>query len=139
MFTYQCLVLPLQHCLRLRIASLVLQISFPDSVKRTCNPEETRHFNLGDLWDSFDECSAYGIGVPLMLNGDESVVQYYVPYLSALQLYRAPGVWSYIETSPPNLRVPLVDKVCSWKIAYPQNPDFAKIMQCMASRITIAN
>jgi len=106
--------------------------SFPDSVKRTCNPEETRHFNLGDLWDSFDECSAYGIGVPLMLDGDESVVQYYVPYLSALQLYRArqpryhqaeedkPGVWSYIETSPPNCRVPLVDKIADLSADFEQ-------------------
>lgn len=60
------------------------------SQKRCANPEETLYFNLGDLWDSFDEWSAYGAGVPLVLNGDESVVQYYVPYLSALQLYTRP-------------------------------------------------
>lgn len=29
--------------------------------------------------------------MPLTLNGDESVVQYYVPYLSALQLYTVPS------------------------------------------------
>ncbi|KAF3773380.1 hypothetical protein EJ110_NYTH55434 [Nymphaea thermarum] len=44
-------------------------------------------FMLGDLWASFKEWSAYGAGVPLVLNGSDSVVQYYVPYLSAIQLY----------------------------------------------------
>ncbi|KAH7676504.1 hypothetical protein IHE45_07G020800 [Dioscorea alata] len=53
------------------------------------------YFNLEDLWESFAEWSAYGAGVPLVLNGRDSVVQYYVPYLSALQIYvdssRCPG------------------------------------------------
>ncbi|XP_031499738.1 uncharacterized protein LOC116264006 [Nymphaea colorata] len=44
-------------------------------------------FTLGDLWESFKEWSAYGAGVPLVLNGSDSVVQYYVPYLSAIQIY----------------------------------------------------
>jgi hypothetical protein len=69
-----------------------LQSSLRDSSqKRWCNPEVTPYFNLGDLWDSFDEWSAYGAGVHLTLNGDESVVQYYVPYLSAIQLYTVPS------------------------------------------------
>lgn len=45
------------------------------------------YFVLGDLWDSFKEWSAYGAGVPLILNDSDSVVQYYVPYLSGIQLY----------------------------------------------------
>ncbi|XP_042422214.1 uncharacterized protein LOC122009955 [Zingiber officinale] len=45
------------------------------------------YFCLGDLWENFKEWSAYGAGVPLELNGTDSVVQYYVPYLSAVQLY----------------------------------------------------
>ncbi|KAJ1398329.1 hypothetical protein SESBI_31169 [Sesbania bispinosa] len=45
------------------------------------------YFVLGDLWESFREWSAYGAGVPLVLNGNESVVQYYVPYLSGIQIY----------------------------------------------------
>lgn len=45
------------------------------------------YFVLGDLWESFKEWSAYGAGVPLLLNGSDSVVQYYVPYLSGIQLY----------------------------------------------------
>ncbi|XP_052149247.1 uncharacterized protein LOC127767824 isoform X2 [Oryza glaberrima] len=45
-------------------------------------------FSLGDLWDGFRESSAYGIAVPIVLNGcSDGVVQYYVPYLSAIQLY----------------------------------------------------
>ncbi|KAG2400049.1 BTB/POZ domain-containing protein [Vigna angularis] len=37
--------------------------------------------------ESFKEWSAYGAGVPLVLDQRQSVVQYYVPYLSAIQLY----------------------------------------------------
>lgn len=68
-----------------------LQSCLKASQKRCFNPEVTPFFNLADLWDSFDEWSAYGAGVPLVLNGEESVVQYYVPYLSALQLYTLPS------------------------------------------------
>lgn len=46
-----------------------------------------RYFDLGDLWESFKEWSAYGAGVPLVLNGSDAVIQYYVPYLSGIQLY----------------------------------------------------
>ncbi|KAG2640990.1 uncharacterized protein LOC120666496 isoform X2 [Panicum virgatum] len=49
------------------------------------------YFCLGDLWEAFKEWSFYGAGVPLVLNGRESVVQYYVPYLSAIQLYADPS------------------------------------------------
>lgn len=49
--------------------------------------ESCPYFILGDLWESFKEWSAYGAGVPLVLNGGDSVVQYYVPYLSGIQLY----------------------------------------------------
>ncbi|CAL9065800.1 uncharacterized protein LOC135605293 isoform X1 [Musa acuminata AAA Group] len=55
------------------------------------------YFCLGDLWESFKEWSAYGAGVPLVLNGSDSVVQYYVPYLSAIQLY--------VDTSSATLRL----------------------------------
>ncbi|XP_038984727.1 uncharacterized protein LOC103720972 [Phoenix dactylifera] len=54
---------------------------------RTCDVEFRPYFALGDLWESFKEWSAYGAGVPLVLNGSDSVVQYYVPYLSGIQLY----------------------------------------------------
>lgn len=49
------------------------------------------YFILGDLWESFKEWSAYGAGVPLVLNESDSVVQYYVPYLSGIQLYIDPS------------------------------------------------
>ncbi|OIW04832.1 hypothetical protein TanjilG_13680 [Lupinus angustifolius] len=56
----------------------------------TCNVEFQPYFVLGDLWESFREWSAYGAGVPLVVNDNDSVVQYYVPYLSAIQIYGAP-------------------------------------------------
>ncbi|CAH2078920.1 unnamed protein product [Thlaspi arvense] len=58
---------------------------------RTREPEYCPYFLLNDLWDSFEEWSAYGVGVPLLLNGIDSVVQYYVPYLSGIQLYEDPS------------------------------------------------
>ncbi|XP_061373821.1 uncharacterized protein LOC133316123 [Gastrolobium bilobum] len=54
---------------------------------KTCDVEYQSYFTLNDLWESFKEWSAYGAGVPLLLDQSESVVQYYVPYLSAIQLY----------------------------------------------------
>lgn len=54
---------------------------------KTCDVEYQTYFTLDDLWDSFVEWSAYGVGVPLVLNGSYCVVQYYVPYLSGIQLY----------------------------------------------------
>ncbi|KAJ0253442.1 hypothetical protein HA466_0111300 [Hirschfeldia incana] len=50
------------------------------------------YFVLGDVWESFAEWSAYGTGVPLSLNNNNNsckdrVIQYYVPSLSAIQLY----------------------------------------------------
>ncbi|XP_027340898.1 uncharacterized protein LOC113854207 [Abrus precatorius] len=54
---------------------------------KTCDVEYQSYFTLNDLWESFKEWSAYGAGVPLLLGQSESVVQYYVPYLSAIQLY----------------------------------------------------
>ncbi|CAB4295669.1 unnamed protein product [Prunus armeniaca] len=53
----------------------------------TCDVEFQPYFVLGDLWESFKEWSAYGAGVPLILNDSDSVVQYYVPYLSGIQIY----------------------------------------------------
>ncbi|KAM7277498.1 hypothetical protein ACFE04_019364 [Oxalis oulophora] len=44
-------------------------------------------FALGDLWESYSEWSAYGAGVPLNINGSDSVTQYYVPFLSGMQIY----------------------------------------------------
>lgn len=90
------------------------------------------YFVLGDLWKSFHEWSAYGVGVPLELKGN-NVVQYYVPYLSGLQLYTKPTtlkstrmsgmppsdsntqgkprlVYQFIEHRSPYTRDPLADK-----------------------------
>ncbi|PKA46430.1 hypothetical protein AXF42_Ash012562 [Apostasia shenzhenica] len=45
------------------------------------------YFNLADLWSLYHEWSAYGAGVPILFPGGETVLQYYVPYLSAIQIY----------------------------------------------------
>lgn len=58
------------------------------------------YFVLGHVWESFAEWSAYGTGVPLNLNSNSSnnnkdrVFQYYVPSLSAIQIYADPDALS---------------------------------------------
>ncbi|KAI3449435.1 hypothetical protein Pfo_006100 [Paulownia fortunei] len=54
-------------------------------------------FYLEDLWESFNEWSVYGAGVPLLLNGKDPIEQYYVPFLSGIQLY--------IDPSKPSTRL----------------------------------
>ncbi|CAN7003983.1 unnamed protein product [Brassica oleracea var. botrytis] len=54
---------------------------------KTSESESNSYFVLEDLWESFAEWSAYGAGVPLHMDGSDSTVQYYVPYLSGIQLY----------------------------------------------------
>ncbi|KAL4190976.1 hypothetical protein AMTRI_Chr07g78520 [Amborella trichopoda] len=56
----------------------------------TCNMDYQPFFTLGYLREVyFKEWSVYGTGVPLVLNAYEPVpvVQYYIPYHSANQLY----------------------------------------------------
>ncbi|KAJ0989191.1 hypothetical protein J5N97_007547 [Dioscorea zingiberensis] len=67
---------------------------------RTCDVEFRPYFALADLWESFKEWSAYGAGVPLLLNGTDSVIQYYVPYLSGIQLYSESGSPSSSSSRP---------------------------------------
>ncbi|MED6154956.1 hypothetical protein PIB30_001097 [Stylosanthes scabra] len=49
--------------------------------------ERMEYFSLRDLWNRYDEWSAYGAGVPIILPNSETLVQYYVPYLSAIQIF----------------------------------------------------
>ncbi|KAL2341718.1 hypothetical protein Fmac_009658 [Flemingia macrophylla] len=67
---------------------------FPVSSKRrwkTAEEEWHAYYVLGDLWESFKEWSAYGVGVPLVLDGNECVTQYYNVSLSSIQLYVHPS------------------------------------------------
>ncbi|KAF3438429.1 hypothetical protein FNV43_RR21191 [Rhamnella rubrinervis] len=56
--------------------------------------DKVDYFTLGDLWDCYGEWSAYGVGTPVVLNSGETVSQYYVPYLSAIQIYSNKSVVS---------------------------------------------
>ncbi|KAM1010024.1 hypothetical protein FF1_045392 [Malus domestica] len=49
--------------------------------------EKVEYFTLSDLWNCYDEWSAYGAGVPIAMDSGETLVQYYVPYLSAIQIF----------------------------------------------------
>ncbi|KAK4787706.1 hypothetical protein SAY86_011539 [Trapa natans] len=76
------------------------------SLNRLWHPwerEKIEYFTLGDLWRCFDEWSAYGAGVPIVLSTGESLVQYYVPYLSAIQIF--------ISSSSLNILREVIDPV----------------------------
>lgn len=51
------------------------------------NKNCVEYFTLSDLWDSLYEWSAYGASTNVALPNGETVVQYFAPYLSAIQLY----------------------------------------------------
>ncbi|KAI3824704.1 hypothetical protein L1987_06173 [Smallanthus sonchifolius] len=65
--------------------------------------QRVEFFTLGDLWNCFDEWSAYGTGVPIDVdrnfgNGEDgTIVQYYVPYLSAIQIYTSNSSLNYLR------------------------------------------
>ncbi|KAJ8899058.1 hypothetical protein K2173_010211 [Erythroxylum novogranatense] len=54
---------------------------------RTREADRQPYFCLRELWESFYEWSVCGVGVPLLLNGSDTLKQYYVPSLSGIQLY----------------------------------------------------
>ncbi|ESQ35302.1 hypothetical protein EUTSA_v10008018mg [Eutrema salsugineum] len=72
--------------------------------RRGSDVELQPYFVLGDVWDSFAEWSAYGTGVPLTLNNysKDRVFQYYVPSLSAIQIYAdSDALSSSLQTRVP--------------------------------------
>ncbi|XP_058742602.1 uncharacterized protein LOC131615117 [Vicia villosa] len=100
---------------------------------KTSENAEKPYFVLEDLWECFKEWSAYGVNVPLTLSDHEHVIQYFAPYISAIQLYvedqeldkkaseesgtsvppnKAPHklVYEYFEHDLPYVRLPLSDQ-----------------------------
>ncbi|XP_042502416.1 uncharacterized protein LOC122079772 isoform X1 [Macadamia integrifolia] len=75
---------PLPVPKRHRLMTCVRDIN---SLWQPLGKDTIEYFSLGDLWDQYDEWSAYGAGAPVLLKSGETVVQYYVPYLSAIQIY----------------------------------------------------
>ncbi|KAJ7970113.1 Protein of unknown function (DUF789) [Quillaja saponaria] len=58
-----------------------------NSLWQPIGKDSIEYFTLKDLWDCYYEWSAYGVGTTVMLESGETVMQYYVPYLSAIQIY----------------------------------------------------
>ncbi|KAI4351950.1 hypothetical protein L6164_006248 [Bauhinia variegata] len=54
--------------------------------------DPVEYFELKDLWDCYNEWSAYGVGIPLMLENGDTLIHYYVPYLSGIQIYSSKSV-----------------------------------------------
>ncbi|CAI5473233.1 unnamed protein product [Closterium sp. Yama58-4] len=55
-------------------------------------------YTLGDLWDSLEEWSVFGAGVPIQLANGTRATQYYVPSISGLQLYARSSSWQLPES-----------------------------------------
>ncbi|KAH0719874.1 hypothetical protein KY290_006495 [Solanum tuberosum] len=72
--------------------------------------EKVEYFKLSDLWNCFDEWSAYGAGIPIRLDTGETLVQYYVPYLSAIQIFTS--------TSPANFLREEAESVCEMRDSF---------------------
>ena len=74
--------------------SCILQSSLNDlnSQWLPLGEDTIEYFTLKDLWDCYCEWSAYGAGAPVMLESGETLTQFYVPYLSAIQIYSTKSV-----------------------------------------------
>ncbi|XLR58150.1 hypothetical protein S83_008822, partial [Arachis hypogaea] len=59
--------------------------------------ERVEYFSLRDLWNRYDEWSAYGAGVPITLPNSDILVQYYVPYLSTIQIFTSNTFRDYVN------------------------------------------
>ncbi|CAN6453479.1 unnamed protein product [Victoria cruziana] len=66
----------------------------PNRLWQPWEGDDIEYFTLGDLWNSYSEWSAYGAGTQVVLDNEETVFQYYVPYLSAIQIYID---WNFAE------------------------------------------
>ncbi|GMH12073.1 hypothetical protein Nepgr_013914 [Nepenthes gracilis] len=78
------------HCTTPLVPSRFLPMSEVRNLNRIWHPwerESVEHFTMNDLWNCYDEWSAYGAGVPIFHSKEETLVQYYVPYLSAIQIF----------------------------------------------------
>ncbi|KAG9153846.1 hypothetical protein Leryth_005966 [Lithospermum erythrorhizon] len=70
------------------------------SLNRLWHPwerENVDYFTLSDLWNCYDEWSVYGAGVPINLENGETLVEYYVPYLSAIQIFTGNSSLNYLR------------------------------------------
>ncbi|XP_047254444.1 uncharacterized protein LOC107845756 [Capsicum annuum] len=95
------------------VASHFLAKSEIRNLNRLWHPkerEEIEYFTLADLWNCFDEWSAYGAGIPIRLDTGETLVQYYVPYLSAIQIFTS--------NSPANFLREEAESVCEMRDSY---------------------
>ncbi|KAG4919664.1 hypothetical protein JHK82_057087 [Glycine max] len=71
------------------VPSLTLQSCCSDLNAQWLPPgkDTIEYFTLKDLWDCYYEWSAFGAGIPMILENGDTLVQYYAPYLSATQIY----------------------------------------------------
>ncbi|XWS60759.1 hypothetical protein CRYUN_Cryun07bG0064200 [Craigia yunnanensis] len=58
-----------------------------NSLWQPADKENIEYFSLEDLWNCYEEWSAYGVGTKVVLGSGESITQYFAPYLSGIQIY----------------------------------------------------
>ena len=81
--------------------------SYDSSTEAGPSSGEADRFALRDLWGSFDEWSAYGVEVPLTLDDeDHEVFQYYVPFLSGIQVFKSADAARAAAATPATAATP---------------------------------
>ncbi|XP_022969185.1 uncharacterized protein LOC111468258 isoform X1 [Cucurbita maxima] len=78
------------HCTTPVVQSQFLPKTEIRNLNRVWHPwerENMEYFSLSDIWNCYDEWSVYGAKVPITLSNGETLTQYYVPYLSAIQIF----------------------------------------------------
>ena len=74
----------------LNLSFLMWRQAYVEGWNKTWNPlgqPITQYYSLGDLWYSFEKWSACGTGTRIENPGGEDVIHYFVPKLSAIQIF----------------------------------------------------
>ncbi|KAK7269011.1 hypothetical protein RIF29_21726 [Crotalaria pallida] len=82
----------LLQCLTPDVPSKIIPKSCLNDVNRQWLPlskdeDKFECFTLKDLWGCYDEWSIFGAGTPVVLENGDTVNQFYIPFLSAIQIY----------------------------------------------------
>ncbi|XP_022755263.1 uncharacterized protein LOC111303343 [Durio zibethinus] len=58
-----------------------------NSLWQPADKDNIEYYSLADLWNCYEEWSAYGVATQVVKGSGESITQYFAPYLSGIQIY----------------------------------------------------
>ncbi|XVE93005.1 hypothetical protein REPUB_Repub01dG0152600 [Reevesia pubescens] len=115
----QCFLQCITPTVPIRLLSNKRCIHNSNGFLQTLEKDKVEGFSLSEVWQCYSEWSAYGAGVPIVLNNGDHVVQYYSPSLSALQVYTTKP----FSSSTSNLFHQIADDEKFWGLGNTAKPE----------------